>query len=415
MIDVKKFSVFGVAAVLCGGMLLYSPHDIPDSSYSRATYAAVTDVPIDEAHFPDEIFRAYVDENFDTTDDNVLSAKEIAAVTEIAVPNLGIADLSGVAYFSSLKTLKCGSNRLTTLDVTGCDALEYLDCSFNKLTSLNVSDNLALEGLQCTYNKLTDLTVSANTALKELSCSSNQLTALNVSSNTVLESLYCSLNQLTALDVTNNAALHELGCSDNLLTSLDLSKNTALERLSCYSNSLAELDLSKQNELAYLYCASNLLTTLELNHLTALTYLNCKNNSLWKLDLPKNFSGTLNYDDIRTVTVDGMYLDLSVYGLNASDFYGGTLSDDGILTPTLSSDTDGVVYIYPMGNDESLYLIINFSVAVNADNFPDAVFRAYVDENFDTTNDDVLTLDEIAAVTKLQVGGMGISDLSGIE
>ncbi len=55
------------------------------------------------------------------------------------------------------------------------------------------------------------------------------------------------------------------------------------------------------------------------------------------------------------------------------------------------------------------------SVEINETNFPDAIFRKYVAEEFDKNTDGRLSDKEIAAVTKIDVYDMGISDLTGIE
>ena len=46
---------------------------------------AAGDVEIDETNFPDKNFRKYVEDNFDTNKDGILSADEIAAVEEITL------------------------------------------------------------------------------------------------------------------------------------------------------------------------------------------------------------------------------------------------------------------------------------------------------------------------------------------
>ena len=55
------------------------------------------------------------------------------------------------------------------------------------------------------------------------------------------------------------------------------------------------------------------------------------------------------------------------------------------------------------------------SVEINETNFPDENFREYVKSSFDKDGDGVLSAEEIAAVTKIDVYDMGISDLTGIE
>ncbi len=55
------------------------------------------------------------------------------------------------------------------------------------------------------------------------------------------------------------------------------------------------------------------------------------------------------------------------------------------------------------------------SVAINSTNFPDANFRSYVSDNFDTNCDGVLSRGEISAVTVISVPNKNISDMSGVE
>ena len=54
-------------------------------------------------------------------------------------------------------------------------------------------------------------------------------------------------------------------------------------------------------------------------------------------------------------------------------------------------------------------------VAVNATNFPDANFRAYVSANCDTDGDKKLSASEIAEVTEISCASKGISSLKGVE
>ena len=55
------------------------------------------------------------------------------------------------------------------------------------------------------------------------------------------------------------------------------------------------------------------------------------------------------------------------------------------------------------------------SVAINATNFPDAVFRSYVSANFDTDGSGYLSAAEQAAVTEIDVNRTGVTSLQGIE
>lgn len=226
-------------------------------------------------------------------DANRISTKDVADITELDV--LGTYDavgeltsLKGIEYFTSLKKLNCGGNKLTELNISNNTDLEFLYCSSNELTTLDVSNNTALTKLVCTSNFLTSLDVSKNTALTELWCGFNELTSLDVSNNIALEYLLCFRNSLTSLDVSNNTALKSLHCFSNPLTSLDIKNNTGLMELWCSSTSLTSLDVSKNIALVYLDCDSNSLSDLDISKNTALTHLLCSSNALVSLDISNN-------------------------------------------------------------------------------------------------------------------------------
>ena len=174
-------------------------------------------------------------------DASCISAEDVAYITELDVSGTydavgELTSLKGIEYFTSLKTLWCSSNQLTSLDVSNNPALVNLDCSSNQLTSLDVSNNPALVDLDCAGNQLTSLDVSNNLALESLYCDYNALISLDVSNNLALESLYCDYNALISLDVSNNLALESLYCDYNALISLDISNNSDLEHLYCSGN-----------------------------------------------------------------------------------------------------------------------------------------------------------------------------------
>ena len=128
-------------------------------------------VAIDNTNFPDADFRTFV-KNFDTNKDDSLSDTEIAAVKVINCSHIGITNLKGIEYFTSLEELYCSANQLTALDVSKNTALTDLNCSGNQLTVLDVSKNTALTYLDCNNNQLTALDVS-NTDMDDLNCYDN--------------------------------------------------------------------------------------------------------------------------------------------------------------------------------------------------------------------------------------------------
>ena len=270
------------------------------------------DIPIDEAHFPDDYFRTYISNNIDSDKDGILSKTEIENTTDIDVCNSSNKSLQGIEYFTSLQRLYCwnnwnqkltaldlskntalqelycNNNKLTTLDISGCIALKTLYCYDNNLMTLDLRSCSSLLTLGCKNNNLTTLDVSKNTSLQYLNCDHNNLTALDVSSCTALGALYCRENSLTTLDLSGCSSLLTLECAYNQLTTLNVSGCIALQTLSCYSNQLTALDLSNNTALQILMCGDNQLTALDISENTALEHLECAYNQLTALDLSNN-------------------------------------------------------------------------------------------------------------------------------
>jgi hypothetical protein len=154
---------------------------------------------------PDVNFKTVLLANtsINTNSDTEIQVTEATNCTFLYVPFNNIADLTGIEAFTTLSSLFCGSNQLTSLNVSSNTALTALDCEKNQLTSLNVSANTALTFLKCGTNLLTSLNLSTNTAITYLDCNANQLTDMNVSANASLNFLNCDANQLTSLNVQN--------------------------------------------------------------------------------------------------------------------------------------------------------------------------------------------------------------------
>lgn len=91
--------------------------------------------------------------------------------------------------------------------------------------------------------------------------------------------------------------------------------------------------------------------------------------------------------------------------------WGAEFSDntaqEGIVQETPALD-EGDVFSAPAAEAAT-------EVAVNTANFPDAVFRNYILENFDTDKNNALSDAEIKAVTEINVKGLGIANLKGVE
>ncbi len=205
-------------------------------------------LPIDEEHFPDDIFRAYVAENIDEDGDGYLTDYERDTVNRIDVDEKGIRSLQGVGYFQALEFLNADYNNLTELDLSGNTGLLSVSLFGNRLEILNLDGLELLEFLDVEENyTLPALDLSTNTGLVSLWLTGNLLTELDVSMLTELATLDCSDNHLASLDVSG-LPLIELYCLYNPLTEITLGDQPALKTMFCYTAEsdpdLTELDLT---------------------------------------------------------------------------------------------------------------------------------------------------------------------------
>lgn len=214
----------------------------------------------------DPVFKEYC-KRYDSDQDGKLSLQEAAAVTDLTVPNMGIASLAGLEYFPGIKTLVCNNN---------------------KLVSLNVAYNPVLVDLVCNDNKLTELILTAGLSggdvLASVSCQNNQLTKLSVAGCRQLQTLNCQNNQLTEINLWRTSALTRINCANNKLTVLDFYYTTALTTLMCQNNEFKTLDLSNMRSLVSVMCNNNPMTSLNISGCTALMGLMAYENRLKTLD-----------------------------------------------------------------------------------------------------------------------------------
>ncbi len=364
-------------------------------------------VEINEANFPDPIFRQWVMDTLAGGKD-YMTEEEVADVTEIDVSEMDIQDLTGIEHFTALEELDCSDNRLTALDVSKNTALTGLNCDYNQLTALDVSKNTAVTELYCGDNPLTVLDVRNNLKLTSLYCFDAQLTTLDISQNLLLTDLCCSGNRLSTIDVSKNTALQYLECSNNRLSSLDLSKNTALQSLGCSGNQLTALNVSKNAGLEYLHCKKNRLTSLDLSRNTILRYMRLGGQRIAVQNLTQ--VGSKYICDLKALVPDLSKVNVTTEGASYDRAAG---------TVTLSETTRRFTYRYDTGRSNMEVTVscddaILSYLSVNEYNFPDPIFRQWVVDNLADGND-YMTEEEVADVTEIDVSEMEIQDLTGIE
>jgi Leucine-rich repeat (LRR) protein len=329
-------------------------------------------------------------------------------------------DVSGM---TTLVTLLCYHNNLTALDVSGLVNLKILRCFNNELNELDVTDLTALTTLLCDYNNLTELIVSQSTGLTQLSCSNNCLTELDVSTLLNLLGLKCDNNNLSKLDVSACEKLAALSCSSNYLTELNISGLKSLAGLHCYNNYLTELSVDA-SILAQLYCYTNYLTYVDLSKCTAVNDFKGENQRVTVVltkDESTYTSAPITLNELTGNSVpdlsyaDGVLTDSSLPDnarhLDAQGFSTNTGKSGKVITGTLllryDTDANGIP------DDEAAYESEG-DTTINADNFPDARFREFLMAQTYGA-DGVLTSEEIAGISALDVTCIGAAGLKGIE
>ncbi|NJX15166.1 T9SS type A sorting domain-containing protein [Tamlana crocina] len=449
---------------------------------ATASYSADCDggtIPdADLTYVPDNNFeQALIDLGLDDKLDDYVATDAIKDVEKLNVTGKGISDMTGIEAFVSLTELSCGSNNLTTLDVSSLVSLGMLNCYDNKLVSLDLSNNRSLWLLSCFRNSLIGLDLSGNPALKVLSAGGNAFTWLNVANGNNSNFTYFVVSgnpDLTCIEVDNvsysNAnwpkkdatasysadcdggtipdadltyvpdnnfeqALIDLGLDDKLddyvatdtikeveklnVTGKGISDLTGIEafvsltELSCGSNNLTTLDVSSLVSLGMLNCYDNKLVSLDLSNNRSLWLLSCFRNSLIGLDLSGNPA-------LKVLSAGGnAFTWLNVANGNNSNFTYFVVSGNPELT---CIEVDNVSY--SNANWPKKDATASYSADCDGGTIPDADLTYVPDNNFeqalidlglDDKLDDYVATDTIKEVEKLNVTGKGISDLTGIE
>lgn len=250
--------------------------------------------PNEPISFNDEVFLAAIlDAGIDSNGDGKISHSEAKGITEISSSIEGrLSDLSGIEYFTDLKTLACGMNDIEKIDLSKNLKLEYLNLSHNKLSELDVSKNVNLEVLYCHYNSIESLELPKSQSLRIVGCNVNQIKSLDVSNTPMLGILACGWNNISDLDVSNLTILQYFNCSANELSHIDVSRNNLLENLTIEENEIRSLNITESLLLKVLICSSNPITSLDISNNRQLQLIHLRNMSelkdvcVWTLPFP---------------------------------------------------------------------------------------------------------------------------------
>ena len=221
----------------------------------------------------------------DTTHSDVMFRRQIL------IHNTHIANLDGIQYFKSLKTLDCSMSVYDTISIrlqhipALPSMLDTFICYGNKIDSLPALPS-GLTVFDCSQNLLDSLPALPIT-IKHFNCWGNQLDSLPTLPDSLI-TFNCCNNQLQTLPALP-MGLTSFTCSNNQLQSLP-TLSDSLVTMNCSNNPLLSLP-ALPNKLAYLDCSGgNSLTTLPALPSSLIT-LYCNNNALTSLpSLPSSIA-----------------------------------------------------------------------------------------------------------------------------
>jgi Leucine-rich repeat (LRR) protein len=420
-------------------------------------------------HIPDANFKAALvgNSSINTNGDDEIQLSEAEAYTYgISVSNRGIADMTGLEAFIAITALSCGSNQLTSLDVSANTALEWLYCYSNQLTSLDVSSNTALTRLDCWSNQLHSLNVRNGNNASIINCNAAlnpALSCITVSDVAYAEANWTNIDEgvifseggcnvyipdanfkaalladdaintiddseiqyreaetysgsiyvanLSIADMTGLEAFKSvtgLDCSANNLSQLVVRQNARIVSIDCGNNELGSLDVSLNPALETLNCASNQLKGLELSNTNNLRQLDCQSNQLEILDLSDNVKLTELYcqsNQLRSLDVkNGNNEQITAFDARNNPSLSCIAVDDEAYSAANwpNVDAEGLF------NEEGCAVVY----------IPDAGFKAALLANtgINTNWDTEIQVSEAKAYTgDIQVPSTGISDMTGLE
>lgn len=319
-------------------------------------------------YMPDATFERFVLANYDKNHDGLLSKDDEALkIKSLNVSDLKLESIVGVEHMKNieeldcsynniegtlcvaglthLKTLRAQHNIMTTLDASGCSALEELwahDCypssdyqkpnrpfhniilkgcsslSFlhiedNHLDALDLSDCASLDFLKATDNCFPSLDVTHCPKLRILQCRKNDdLTdQLDLTGCPDLEELWASETKLESVDASKNSKLNYIDVHATDITRLDVSGCSALRKLYAHNTGIRTLDLTASKNLELLWVKFDQMQELDLRNCPNLVELQAGGNALPSLDLS-------NCKALRTLEVNNnQLLSLNITGCSA--------------------------------------------------------------------------------------------------
>lgn len=151
------FMLVGVVIALIGIFLkqFIDVSKSPTSSQQVQTTQDSQMIAIDEATFPDTIFRSYISKSFDSNQDGMLSSEEIQSVIMIIAPeDPSLTSLQGISYFTELQSLTFSNTGVSEVDLTSNTKLTFVACNNTPIITLTLPNDSSITEIDTTGTSL---------------------------------------------------------------------------------------------------------------------------------------------------------------------------------------------------------------------------------------------------------------------
>ncbi len=365
-----------------------------------------TKVNVNEENFPDEAFRNWIIKNIPGAEDSVLTTEEIEAVKEISVSGQGIKNLEGIKNFKNLESLDCTDNNLTTLDLTGLDALKTVKATGQKSTATAIEREddwgVDMEGIVGMNNvgKVKFVQDSLPEGYKYT------VGVLIIPKDSLPETVKYNYPTGANQDMEVILTLNKKVLAPELdKTELDFGEK-------CVGTKVDKQTLKIENKSVQ-SIQFEIANTTENSNYNINTYEGTiESGSTVEIEVvPKDNLQVGEYQEDFSIKIDGTEAKTFSASLKVVDH---TLVWKIDKEPTSTEEGYGH---YECSNCDYKGEKVNIGIAidVNEKNFPDEAFRNWIIENISGADDKVLTTKDIEAVKNIEVPGKAIKSLEGIK
>ena len=424
-------SLFGFEAVNNPNLLCIQVDNV---SYSEANWTHIDNQSFFSrncgvTYVPDDNFeQALINQGYDTVLDNYVLTSSMESIRVLNVSNLNIADLTGIEDMISLESLNCSNNNLIFLQLPENSLASNTTISCSNNTNLETIDFGAFAGnlqfLYCSNTNISSLDMEGFKKLELLEISNNQsLINFRLFRNMVLGE-----EPTVIIDAKNNPLLASVQCEQSLVSDLDVSNNPSLRSVYCPSNFIRSLNVNNTSNLVTIECQNFInvpgnsseflkgpLTELNLSTSPKLGLLDCRNNRLVNLNISNN-------PELSSLECDNNSLEI----LKINN---GNNSNIGVITATKNTNLNCVqVDDAQYSNDNWLavsHVNSQFDEGVSFSERCNYIYTPIIDIHFEQELidlgidfgpiDHIVLTKSISNITKLDVSGKGIKDLTGIE